>query len=503
MSSESKNPAQTKALEGLGDSQAVHLFADSMAHIAWTAEPNGGVRWFNRRFYEYTGLPAGAAVGWDWSVVIHAEDLQRLVDLVMSSLETGKPLRSEARVRGSDGEFRWMLIQSLPYRSPEGEVVQWFGTATDINDRIEAEEALRQSEQRLRGIFNAAEDFAIVLMNPELTVTEWNVGAERIFKWTREDALGQSGHIIFTPEDVANSAPECERLTAEENGSSPDERWHMRADGSTFWGSGMMTAICNSDGTTKGFVKILRDATERRRIDQELEERVRARTIELEAANAEMQGFTYSVSHDLRAPLRAIVATSHILLEDSAHRLTDEDRHLLQRQAENANKMANLIDDLLRLTRISRQEMRAAEFDFTEMVQAIASEIENSCGCTILVEPAMRAHGDAKLIRLALENLIGNACKFSPRGGTILVGQVKQAGDPVFYVRDQGIGFDMQYVEKLFLPFERLHHDEQFPGTGIGLANVKRAIERHGGRIWAESDGPSKGAVFYFTLPAR
>lgn len=483
------------------DSQAVQEFADSMAHIAWTAAPDASVLWFNKRFYEYTGLPEGAAVGWDWSIVIHPDDLQDLVKHVYHSIQTGEELRCEARVKRYDGQMRWLLVQAVPVRDEEGQIDRWLGTATDIHDRIQAETALRKSEERLRAIIDGAEDFAIILMDPSTVITEWNLGAENIFGWRREEAIGKRGEMIFTPEDVAAGAPEEERRTAELVGRSADERWHYRKDGSRLWGSGIMTVLCNEDNSTKGFVKVLRDITDRRQMEQELEKRVKERTSELEAANKEMEGFTYSVSHDLRAPLRAIVATSRILLDESSEKLNAEERNLLKRQAENANKMAVLIDDLLRLSRIGRAEMVVSQFDLTELALSVAQELERPPNITIEVQGGLVATGDSKLIRLALENLIDNACKFSPNGGTVKIGKRETQNGPAFFVEDQGIGFDPKYEPRIFLPFERLHGDGHFPGTGIGLANVKRIVERHGGIVWAETPGPNQGATFYFTLP--
>lgn len=472
-----------------------------MAHIAWTAAPDASVLWFNRRFYDYTGLPDGAAVGWDWSIVIHPDDLQTLVQHVYRSIQTGEELRCESRVKRHDGEMRWLLIQAVPVRNGQGEILRWLGTATDIHDRIQAEDALRRSEERLRAIIDGAEEFAIILMDPNLDITEWNLGAENIFGWSRDEAIGQNGRIIFTQEDVKCRAPDMEKTIAEKEGRSADERWHLRKDGSRLWGSGIMTALCNEDKTTKGFVKVLRDGTDRRQMEQELEKRVRERTSELEAANKEMEGFTYSVSHDLRAPLRAIVATSRILLDESKEKLNPEERNLLKRQAENANKMATLIDDLLRLSRIGRQEMQVVPFDFSDLARSVTMELERPANIAIEIQDGLEAAGDPKLVRLALGNLIDNACKFTPQGGSVKVGQRASPFGLAFYVEDQGIGFDQKYEPKLFLPFERLHGDTDFPGTGIGLANVKRIIERHGGKVWAESAGAGKGATFYFTLP--
>jgi len=239
------------------------------------------------------------------------------------------------------------------------------------------------------------------------------------------------------------------------------------------------------------------------RLNQILEQRVEERTVALRDSVRELEGFTYTVSHDLRAPLRAIIATSNILLEEAGETLEEDHRALLQRQATNAQRLGVLIDDLLRLARISRQEMRMRPVDVTaaacEVIQELMSHQPNQ-GLEFIVQPELKVHGDEILVRLALLNLIGNAAKFSPKGGTITIGGYPDGNKVVLYVRDQGIGFDMQYAHKLFAPFERLHRETEFPGTGIGLANVHRIVQRHGGTVWAEST-PGRGATFYLTMP--
>jgi PAS domain S-box-containing protein len=237
-----------------------------------------------------------------------------------------------------------------------------------------------------------------------------------------------------------------------------------------------------------------------RSLNSDLEERVRQRTAELEEANREMEGFTYTVSHDLRAPLRAIVSTSMILQEDYGHALDDEMRRLLSRQALAARRLATLVDDLLRLSRISRAEMERSDIDLTDMAEELAHEVTAASPSPkprIKIEEGLTASGDERLLRLAMQNLFENAAKFTKPGEPARI----QFGckDGVFFVKDQGIGFDPQYAERIFRPFERLHRDEEYPGTGVGLANVKRVVERHGGEIWAEGR-PDEGATFYFTL---
>jgi signal transduction histidine kinase len=233
-----------------------------------------------------------------------------------------------------------------------------------------------------------------------------------------------------------------------------------------------------------------------RALHEDLEQRVSERTAELQRLNTEAEGFTFSISHDLRTPLRTIVATSTILLEDHAAQLDGDGRLLLDRQARAASKLATLIDDLLKLSRLSRQDMTVEDFDLSNLTEAVTQDLDPQNACTWEIQPYMEARGDKLLIRFVLQNLLHNAIKFSASGGKISIGQTD---GEVFFVRDEGIGFDMAYVDKVFMPFERLVRDEEFPGTGIGLANVKRIIERHGGRIWVHSS-PGQGTTFYFTL---
>ncbi|HSI72842.1 MAG TPA: ATP-binding protein [Fimbriimonas sp.] len=232
-----------------------------------------------------------------------------------------------------------------------------------------------------------------------------------------------------------------------------------------------------------------------RSLYENLEQRVLDRTNELKRLNDEAEGFSYTIAHDLRSPLRSIVSSSRILLTDYRDELSTEAVFQLERQVASANRLANLIDDLLRLSRLSREEMKFGEVDLTAVVLEVAKEL--NCP-DIVVQPNLKAFGDPILLRLALFNLLENACKFSPSERSITVGF--EAG--TYFVADKGVGFDPAYATRIFQPFERLVHTEEYPGTGIGLANVKRIIERHGGTITAESE-PGKGSRFSFTLPSH
>lgn len=241
-----------------------------------------------------------------------------------------------------------------------------------------------------------------------------------------------------------------------------------------------------------------------RRLNEELERRVKERTTQLEYTNAELEAFCYSVSHDLRAPLRAVDGFSQALLEDFPHDVPEDAKGYLTRIRSSTLRMGQLIEDLLNLSKVSRAELARREVDLGQIAQEIVADLrqrEPAREVEVSIWDGLQANADGRLIRAALENLIGNAWKFSSRTGRprIEVGAMRDGGQATYFVRDNGAGFDMKYANKLFGAFQRLHSANEFQGTGIGLATVQRIVHKHGGRIWADAT-PGKGAVFYFTL---
>lgn len=241
-----------------------------------------------------------------------------------------------------------------------------------------------------------------------------------------------------------------------------------------------------------------------RRLNAELSQRVRQRTAQLESVVRELESFAYSVSHDLRAPLRAVDGFTMALLEDYGDRLDDEGRNYLDRIHHGAQRMSELIDDLLKLSRLSRAQLAPRAVDLSGLAREVLDQLReaNPDGTAIVsVEPSPTAWGDPGLLRVALENLLANAWKYSSKQAEprIEFGATRQADETVYFVRDNGVGFDMAHAGKLFAPFQRLHHRDEFEGTGIGLATVQRIIQRHGGRVWVDA-APNQGATFYFTL---
>jgi light-regulated signal transduction histidine kinase (bacteriophytochrome) len=272
-----------------------------------------------------------------------------------------------------------------------------------------------------------------------------------------------------------------------------------------------MFPILNAQGELTNVVCQWVDITERKKSEEalekyreHLEDLVRERTIKLEASNNELEAFSYSASHDLRAPLRTIDGFSQAILEDCEDKLNIQGKDYLIRIRAATKRMADLIEDLLQLSRIARTELNIEKINLTRIARSIIDEWQKSQPqrhVEIKIADGLEDAADSRLMRITLDNLLGNAWKFTEKQAKAVIefGCTKEGGKKVYFIRDNGAGFDMAYADKLFAPFQRLHNEEEFPGTGIGLALVRRIIHRHGGKVWTEGQA-GKGATFYFSL---
>lgn len=298
---------------------------------------------------------------------------------------------------------------------------------------------------------------------------------------------------------------------AREGVSIREELEIRRRDGRVLYTFISATPLYDDNGKVRGSVGMLVDLTERKKaeaeaqqLNKELDRRVRERTAQLEATNKELEAFCYSVSHDLRAPLRSVRGFTEVLLERYGPQLDARGQDFLRRTCQSSHQMDKLIEDLLKLSRVGRSELHCRSVNLSEVVFEIISDLrktEPDRTVEVIVAPQLKAYGDERLLRVALDNLLSNAWKFTGRTPKALIefGLADQP-EPAFFVRDNGAGFDMAYASRLFGVFQRLHAASEYPGTGVGLATVQRIINRHGGRAWAEGK-PNEGATFYFTLP--
>jgi PAS domain S-box-containing protein len=372
----------------------------------------------------------------------------------------------------------------------------------------ERETALRASEARFRGLLDAAPD-AIVIVDCGGRIVLANRQVEALFGYTATELVGQLVEVLmpegFRGGHVAQRERYVSNPRARPMGVGVDLA-ARRKDGSVFPVEISLSPMETEEGLLVS--ASVRDITERKRT----ESRVRAlnadlqrRVTELGAVNRELEAFSYSVSHDLRTPLRSIDGFSQAILEEYDDRLDGQGRDYLRRVRAAATRMGELIDDLLMLSRVTRREMRREPVDLGALARTVAAHLERAQlypPVEFSVGDGLAVAGDPHLLRIVLENLLGNAWKFSSKVAQPRVefgATTTRAGERAFFVRDNGVGFDLAHAEKLFGAFQRLHAMHEFPGTGIGLATVQRIVTRHGGRVWAES-APDRGATFYFTI---
>ncbi len=615
------NPADpaasgTRNLRASLDRVRQNRAADAMAVQKYDIrrpETEGGE--FEERYWSPVNYPVLDSAGRLVSIIHRVEDVTEFVRLNRLGSEQAK-LTTELRVHAE---------------KMEAEVYQRAREVAEANRQLQSansemsrlSEETRQSEERSRLMVENVKDYAILMLDPEGRVVSWNDGARRIKGYREEEIIGRHFSCFYGPDDAASGKPGDALRAAVSAGRYEDEGWRVRKDGSRFWASVVITALNDETGQLRGFAKITRDITERKRAEEQigrffsvsldllciadfegffrrlnpawektlgfsvaelvsrpflefvhpedreatlaeaeklalqehdtvaftnrylcadgsyktlawnsrsdhryrliycaardvteerrtqeqirrLNEELQLRLEELDLLNRELEAFSYSVSHDLRAPLRSIDGFSQVLVEDFGEKLGTDGRGTILRIRSATKRMAHLIDDLLKLAKVTRAEVRRESVDLSALARQAAAEAlarEPERRVVVTVADGAVVEGDTRLLGVVLENLIGNAFKFTAKvpEARIEFGIGQSDGHPMYFVRDNGAGFDMAYAGKLFGAFQRLHGAAEFAGTGIGLATVQRIIRRHGGRVWAEGM-VDHGATFSFTL---
>jgi PAS domain S-box-containing protein len=406
-----------------------------------------------------------------------------------------------------------------PVLTESGEIIGATGLARDITERKQAEQDLQQSRALLQAAMDQSQAGIAIADAPDGRLRYVNQAGLFIRGGTAAELVDQvdaaryveSWHILHH-DGTAYAPDEVPLARAVLYGETSEAEFIIRRDDEE---DRIVLAraapIRDAEGVVTAGVVVFHDITERkqaedevRRLNAELEQRVVSRTAQLEATNRELEAFAYSVSHDLRAPLRAIDGFSAMVAEDAAEHLTAADVEHLQRVRDAAQRMGLLIDDLLGLSRTASRDLIVASVDLSSLAEEVLAELRREQPereVDIVIAPHLRADADTTLLRMILVNLLGNAWKFTSKHETarIEVGVSEANGECIFFVRDDGAGFDTRYAGNLFGAFQRMHSASEFEGTGIGLATVQRLVTRHGGRVWAEAE-VEKGATFYFTL---
>jgi PAS domain S-box-containing protein len=438
-------------------------------------------------------------------------DIADQVKARISALEVATHGVFESEHQCKDGRrFPVMLDITVTY-SADGKPFNRIAYALNLSERKQAEAAVHKAESWFRAVVESSDD-AIIGKDLNGIITSWNPGAEMMFGYSIKEAVGQQISMLFLPGTEDEEQFLLDQIRRGKQVSHYEAR-RIRKDGREIYVSISLSPIRDDAGHIVGASKIARDITERKNTEREirlinadLERRVAERTAELTAANIELDSFAYAVSHDLRAPLRAMSGFSHALDEDYGKLLNGEAHNYLDQINLASIKMSELIDGLLSLSRSTRGELSQEAIDITAMSERLLGELaknEPERKVATQVAAGLQAHGDARMIEAVMRNLLDNAWKYSPHAAVPVIRVYTEEHEGVhrFCVADNGAGFEMARYDRLFRPFQRLHRQEEFPGIGIGLATVQRILHRHGGSIEARGE-PGKGAVFCFTLPS-
>jgi PAS domain S-box-containing protein len=541
--------------------------ANNISQLAWMADDTGWIFWYNERWFDYTGTTLEEMAGWGWKKVHHPDHQHRVVDKITHCFRTGEVWEDTFPLRGRDGNYRWFLSRAVPVRDPNGKVLRWFGTNTDITERRNAEEeALRSalnrkiSEEALileRERFSAecklqaseASFRNLADAMPQIVFTSKSDGSldyynQRWFDYTGmtyEQTKDWGWQPVLHPDDLPNTMRAWTAALKSGEPYSIEYRFKRAGDGVYRWHLGQARPIRNSQGAVERWfgtctdIEDYKEAENKiRTMNEELEERVRGRTadldrslgqlaaanqelktfsLRLERSNRELQDFASVASHDLQEPLRKVQAFGDRLKAVSDGALNTQASDYLDRMLNASRRMQSLIQDLLKFARVTSQASPFLPVDLAQVTRDVLSDLEVRIAETnaqVEVGDLPTIEADAVQIRQLLQNLIGNALKFhqkgKPAGVRVFADQAgcKQTGGGMLQlvVQDDGIGFDEKYLDRIFTMFQRLHGRTEYEGTGIGLAICRKIAQRHGGDITATST-LGQGTSFLVALPVR
>jgi len=430
-----------------------------------------------------------------------------------AEIASGKPAM-ELRVAGEvgryedegwrirkDGTLFWANVIITAVHDHDGTLLGFGKITRDMTDR-------REAERRYRLLIEGVTDYAIYSLDKNGIVSSWNSGAERIKQYSAEEIIGKHFSQFYTKEDAEGGLPAKVLETAGREGHYEGEGWRVRKDGTRFWSSVVVTPLRGENGEIIGYSKITRDITDRLKLLEKIQQHadeLELRVAEREQTNAELEAFSYSVSHDLRAPLRAIEGFSDIILTDFGGQLPPPTIGLLKNIVQSSARMNRLVQDLLDYSRLSRIDIPSSTVNLAAAMKDACDLIEERLRDKVKLDipPTVNVSAHQATLTQILFNLINNGLKFYPPGSTphVEVKARREGKSVAIEVCDEGIGIASQHQERIFQVFERLHSNDAYPGTGIGLAIVKRGITRMGGTVQVES-APGKGSTFFISLRA-
>jgi PAS domain S-box-containing protein len=478
--------------------QLYRAIGESINFGVWVCEPDGRNIYTSESFLKLVGITQKECSDFGWGNVLHPDDAAKTIALWKECVKTGGNWNIEHRFKGVDGKWHPILARGIPIRDEQGNITAWAGINLDISEFKNTEQQLRESEMRFRTLADNISPL-VWMADGQGSIFWYN---KRWYEFTGtswEQMQGWGWKSVHHPDHVEQVVEIWNKSL--QTGAPWEDTFPLRnAHGEYRWFLSRAVPIRNDNGEIIRWFGTNTDITERLNTENSL---VR-RTEELASANKELESFSYSISHDLRTPLNAMKSFSTIIIEDFSEELKADVLEYLKRISISADKMSNLIDDMLSLSKISLQEINFEPMNLSSIAHSVIDELrlaEPMHNVEVKITDNLETHGDSRLLGIALSNLIGNAWKYSSKtsNAKIEFGKIVKYGHVIYFVRDNGAGFDMKFADKLFEPFKRLHTEREFPGTGIGLAIVKRVIEKHGGTIWAESE-PGKGATFFFTL---
>lgn len=515
--------------------------AESIPQLAWMTDADGYIFWFNQRWYDYTGTTYQEMKGSGWQAVQDPAESPRVLTKFHAHIKSGEPWEDTFALRRHDGAMRWHLSRARPIRDESGRVVRWFGTNTDVTEQRELEQKLRAGEERFRTLTEALPQM-VWTTNPAGEITFFNRRWEeytglRLDQMSVDQKQQEWGGMVH-PADVAQLRSEWQLAVAHQPERFTDEfRLKRASDGAYRWMLSTAVPLRNADGTLTEWVGSIIDIDDQKRqaenlehmvrqrtaalvdeIDERrrVEERVRAVAAELARSNAELEQFAYVASHDLQEPLRKIQAFGDRLKNKFREQLPEGGKDYVDRMLTSAGRMRQLIDDLLSFSRVTTQTRAFAHLDLKKLVHEVVSDLSvriEQTGGEVHVGELPEIDADPMQMRQLFQNLIANAVKFQRPGvppvvevrGELVTEPINSPDDqPIpcckLSVRDNGIGFDPKYLDRIFQVFQRLHGREEYEGTGVGLAICRKIAERHGGTISATSR-VGEGSTFTVILP--